>query len=129
MTGNPIGHAAYYYEKFILGLPDHDVNAVLDNIMIYYLTNSAHTSGRVYAQLLVTTQHESDLYRVPVQVPVACARFHRDVGHMLDWQLRDKYVNLVQSTWHPRGGHFAAMEVPETLYMDFEQFVRKVHVT
>lgn len=108
--------------------PTHDLDAILDNIMIYYLTNSAHTSGRIYAEFISDHQSAYELQRVPVTVPAACARFRRDISHSLDWQLRDKYVNLVQSTWYLEGGHFAAMEVPDVLYKDFVQFVDKLNL-
>lgn len=128
MTGNPVGLAAYYYEKYTSVFPDHDVDAILDIVMIYYLTNSAHTAGRIYAEAFSDHQEALGIARVPVTVPVACARFRRDISHMLDWQLSNKYVNLVQSTWHMEGGHFAAMEVPEALYKDFVQFVGKLNL-
>lgn len=99
---------------------------MLDIITIYYLTNSAHTSGRLYAEALSAQQLSHNLLRVPVAVPVACARFRHDFMHSLDWQLTDHYTNIVQSTWHQDGGHFAALEVPHALYGDLVAFVRKV---
>lgn len=128
LTGNPVGMAAYHYEKFLGAFPGHNLDDILDIQMIYYLTNSAHTSMRLYAEAMTAQQRGYELHRVPVQVPVACSRFVRDISHMLDWQLRDKYPNLVQSTWHEDGGHFAAMEVPQTLYADFVEFVGKIKV-
>lgn len=128
LTGNPVGMAAYFYEKFVGAFPEHDVTAVLDNLMIYYLTNAAHTSGRLYAEAMTAHQLAYDIFRVPVTVPVACARFRRDIPILMDWQLTDKYVNLVQSTWHGKGGHFAAMEVPQTLYEDLVEFLSKIVV-
>lgn len=127
LTKNPVGLAAYIYEKFITFYPNYDVDALLDNIMIYYLTNSATTSGRLYAEGISSVQNSHELMRVPATVPTACARFVNDFGHSLDWQLLDKYPNLIQSTWHLSGGHFAAMEVPVLLYEDFLSFVNKLY--
>lgn len=44
---------------------------------------------------------------------------------MLDWQLQDKYLNLIQSSYHLHGGHFAAFERPYALYEDLIGFVKK----
>ncbi|TMW44584.1 hypothetical protein DOY81_010336 [Sarcophaga bullata] len=46
--------------------------------------------------------------------------------HFLDYQLKDKYPNLIHRTYHNHGGHFAALELPTTLYDDFISFVKKV---
>lgn len=124
--GTPIALAAYLLEKFESALPGHDRDALLDNLMIYQLTGAFTTSARMYAEDVSEAQTALELWRVETAVPTACARFANDIGQSLDWQLRDKYTNLVQSTWHERGGHFAAMEVPQVLYADFVEFVAKV---
>lgn len=118
--------AAYLYEKFTTFYPDHSIDAVLDNIMIYYLTNSITTAARLYAEAMSAEQLALGLQRVPTSVPTACARFINDGMHSLDWQLRDKYTDLVQSSWHMTGGHFAAMEVPDILFDDLVKFVNVV---
>lgn len=81
---------------------------------------------RLYAEAYSARQLAYNLQRVPTNVPTGCARFPKDVGHTLDWQLRDKYPNLIHSTYHKTGGHFAAMEVPIELANDIIEFVRKV---
>lgn len=43
-----------------------------------------------------------------------------------DWILKDKFTNLVQSTHHADGGHFAAMQLPKVMYKDILDFVNKV---
>lgn len=102
------------------------MDEILDIITIYYLTNSAHTAGRLYAEGISDRQYSHEIDRVPTAVPVACARFRNDISHSFDWQLSDQFTNLVQSTWHEEGGHFAAMEKPHVLYGDFIEFVRKI---
>ena len=64
----------------------------------------------------------------PTKVPTACARFKNDITHTLDWALRGKYRNMIQSTWYSDGGHFAAMEVPKLLYKDLVNFVNKLEL-
>lgn len=126
LSHNPVGLAAYFYEKIVTFYPDHHVDEILDIFTIYYLTNSAHTAGRLYAEGVSARQLSHGLNRVPTAVPVACARFRNDIDHSFDWQLIDQYTNLVQSTWYNEGGHFPAMEMPRVLYNDFIDFVKKV---
>lgn len=120
--------AAFVHEKFARALPGHNMDALVDNIMTYYLPNAYTTSARLYAELMSKRQSNYEMMRVPTSVPTGCVRFKNDIGHMIDWQLRDKYTNLIHSTWYEVGGHFAALEVPELLYNDFIQFVRKIKI-
>lgn len=93
--------------------------------MVYYLTNSITTSQRLYAESFNIKQMALGMDRVPVTVPVGCARFKHDLGHSLDWELKDKFPNLIHSTYHDEGGHFAALQVPDAFYMDLVEFVNK----
>lgn len=126
LADNPIGLAAYILEKYSHFFIVLTKEAVLDNLTIYALTNSITTSVRLYAEAFSARHLAYNLQRIPTSVPVGCARFQKDIGHTLDWQLRDKYPNLIQSTYHALGGHFAAMEVPEALHNEIRQFVEKV---
>lgn len=127
LSHSPIGLAAYILEKFVTFYPNHDDDALLDNIMIYYLSNSMTTAVRLYAEALTKTQNALGLMQVPTAVPTACARFWNDISHSLDWQLKDKYTKLIQSTYYEKGGHFAAMEVPEILLHDFITFINLLY--
>lgn len=80
------------------------------------------TAVRLYAEAMTKAQNALGLMQVPTAVPTACARFWYDISHALDWQLRDKYTKLMQSTYYEKGGHFAAMEVPDVLYNDLITF-------
>jgi juvenile hormone epoxide hydrolase len=138
LSDTPIGLAAYILEKFSTwtdpalrqqpdgGLEKHFTkDALLDNVMIYFLSNSIVTSMRLYAEAFSTNAFDSDLFRVPVDNPVACAKFKNDLAHELDWALRDKYTNLVQVSHYDNGGHFAAMQLPQVMYDDIVSFVKK----
>ena len=141
LTGNPVGLAAYIFEKFSTwtsiknrnlangGLGKHiKLDALFDNLMIYYLTNSITTSQRLYAEAFTNKQRALNMDRVPTPTLVGCARFRYDLFHLFDWQLSDKYPNLIHSTYHLDGGHFAAMQLPNVLYKDFIEFVSKAVV-
>ncbi|XP_055839479.1 juvenile hormone epoxide hydrolase 2-like [Episyrphus balteatus] len=139
LLNNPVGLAAYILEKFSTwtnlkyrNLPDggltqrFTMDALLDNLMIYYLTDSITTSQRLYAEVYAQNQRDMKMDRVPTSTPTGCARFRHDLAHSTDWQLKDKFTNLVHSTYHNDGGHFIALEQPKILYKDFVEFVKKV---
>jgi juvenile hormone epoxide hydrolase len=94
--------------------------------MIYYLTNSITTSVRLYAVAFSEEGFKPDMFRVPVNVPVACPKFRYEVFNSLDWSLKDKYTNLIQSNHYHDGGHFIAMQLPDVLYKDLISFVQLV---
>lgn len=138
---NPVGLAAYILEKFSTWTNPANrelrdggwstfsqdyKDVILDHIMIYYLTHSITTSVRLYSEAFSSQQAAHGLDKVPTLVPTGCARFRHDLVHALDWQLIDKYPNLVHSTYHNEGGHFIAMENPRLLFSDFAKFVKIV---
>lgn len=141
LSQNPIGLAVYIYEKFATwthsahralpdggwsGLDEEYRDAILDNIMVYQLTHTITTSARLYAEATTADKLAERLDSIPTAVPTGCARFRQDLMHALDWQLQDKYTNLVHSTYYREGGHFAAMERPKAVYKDFAKFLRKL---
>ncbi|XP_011196467.1 juvenile hormone epoxide hydrolase 2 [Zeugodacus cucurbitae] len=139
LSQNPVGLAAYILEKFSTwtnpayrkledgGLTKRfTLDELLDNVMIYYITNSITTSQRLYSEAFSFAQMGLNLDATHITVPTGCARFIHDLMHLTDLELSLRFKNLVQSTYHKDGGHFAAMEVPQTLYIDFVEFVEKV---
>lgn len=142
MANNPVGLAAYILEKFPTGTDpqyrdledgalyrDFSKDALIDNLMIYHLSNSFTTSARLYAETFSIRHRSLGIDRVPTNVPTGCARFRHDIVHRLDWQLRSKYPNLVHSTYHRHGGHFIALQLPDVLHNDFIAFAQKLNLT
>lgn len=64
-------------------------------------------------------------FRIPTNVPTACARFSNELVYQLEWVLKDRFTNLIQVS-DLEGGHFAPLEVPYTLAEDLYKFVTKV---
>lgn len=141
LQNNPVGLAAYIIEKFSTwtnpayrnlldgGLEKYfTLDALLDNIMIYYLTNSITTSVRIYKESFI----EDAVYeagRVIAEPPTGCVHFKYELMHQSDFALKDKYVNLISQNLYDDGGHFAAMQLPKVLYEDFVGFVQKTLTT
>lgn len=138
LIANPVGLAAYILEKFQASTgPANNqyfdgiakvftIDAVLDNIMIYYLTNTATSAARLYKESTSKEFLGYQMDRVQSPVPMGCARFRFDLPAAMDWQLKDKYPNVIHSKYFNQAGHFAALEVPVMLYIDFVEFVAKI---
>ncbi|KAH8407406.1 hypothetical protein KR222_003361 [Zaprionus bogoriensis] len=138
LAHNPVGLAAYIIEKFSTWtnpayrtLADGGVtqrfsyDQLLDNVMIYYVTNSITTSVRLYAESMNKAQLALAVDNVPVQAPVGCAHFLHELMHVPDSVLANRFPNLIQTSHYTEGGHFPAFEVPEQLYADFVAYVKK----
>ncbi|XP_065160490.1 juvenile hormone epoxide hydrolase 2-like [Atheta coriaria] len=134
LNDSPAGLAAYILEKFTTltdpayqkridgGLhKDFRYENLLDNIMIYWITNTMTSGMRIYAE-----SRRSDIQRVPIEVPSACANFRHELFYTPEAVLRDRYVNLVQNTHYDFGGHFIAMQMPDILAADIFSAVEKM---
>ncbi|EAL40266.2 AGAP008686-PA [Anopheles gambiae str. PEST] len=141
LQNNPVGLAAYILEKFSTwtnpanrnlqdgGLEQHySLDALLDNVMIYYLTDSITTSQRLYAESFSADELGKAYENIPTNVPAACAKFRHELFQYPDWILKEHFTNLMQSNHYNDGGHFAAMQLPEVLYKDIVQFVNRLYV-
>uniref|UniRef100_A0A6P4FV67 Epoxide hydrolase n=1 Tax=Drosophila rhopaloa TaxID=1041015 RepID=A0A6P4FV67_DRORH len=138
LIDNPAGLAAYILEKFstwtnpsFRSLPDGGLtkrftyDQLLDNVMIYYVTNSITTSVRLYSESMVASQFALAVDSLPIKAKSGCTRFAHEIVHTSDSVLANKFPNLVHSTHFSDGGHFPAFELPQQLYDDFVSFVQK----
>lgn len=140
MLNSPAGLAAYIIEKFSTwtnneyrGLADgglekyFTLDALLDNIMIYYLTDSITTSVRIYKESFIEDV-VYDMARVPVTKPSGCVHYKHELFHQPSFILKEKFPNLIHSSIFDDGGHFAAFQLPKVMYEDFVEFVKKTLV-
>lgn len=87
---------------------------VLDNFSLYWLTNTATSSARLYweqrgQELISAGSQKTD----QISVPVAITVFPDEVYQPPESWARRAYRNLVYFHKAGRGGHFAAWEYPE----------------
>ena len=81
---------------------------VLDNITLYWLTNTGISSGRLY--------HESQLGFFDakgVSIPVAVSTFPREIYPVPRSWAEEAYPNLIYFNQVRRGNHFAAWQEPQ----------------
>ena len=115
-TGQPglIGHVVQ--GKHAGGLTRDDV---LDNITLYWLTNTAVSSARLYWENKVPT-----FLAVNVSVPTAISVFpYERYQAPRSWAER-AYHNLIYYNQLDRGGHFAAWEQPQLFAEEVRAGVR-----
>jgi len=137
LSDSPVGLASWIIDKWYTW-SDHDGDLekdyakddLLTNIMIYWVTNSAASSARLYYEIRHVNGALAEWKAVRpygrVSVPTGCSGFpsrydHRGNLLLADtpaarWPAEVRY-NLVDFKLNPHGGHFAALEQP-TLWMD-----------
>ena len=134
MLDSPVGIAAWIVEKFNSWSDTvgddlesaHSKDTLLTNIMVYIVTRTFNTASWIYYGRREEGGRLFDTGGKRVEVPTACALFPKE---LLSWPPRsyvERMVNVQRWTEMPRGGHFAALEVPDLLLDDMRAFARSV---
>ncbi|MBY5539763.1 epoxide hydrolase [Rhizobium leguminosarum] len=123
IADSPVGLAAWLYDKiadwvYTRGDPEQALgkDAILDNITLYWLTNTGPSSGRIYWENVM-----SGAKLTPVKIRVAVTVFPGEVYKPPKHWLSKAYPKLIYYNHASKGGHFAAWEEPEL----FSQEIRK----
>lgn len=131
LADSPIGQSAWILEKFYEwtdcdGHPENifSRDELIDNIMIYWLTNSAASSARLYWE---TFQPDSAGTRgVKVKLPVGISRFPKEImAGPRSWSER-AFENIVYWNEVDKGGHFAAFEQPQAFVREIRNWLKVV---
>lgn len=124
LNDSPAGLAAWIVEKFRTwcdcnGDPEtvFTKDELLTNITLYWVTQTAASSARIYYE----SRHAPSAPPRRVDVPTACADFPKEIIWSPRKWLEARY-NIVRWTEMPKGGHFAALEQPELLVTDIRAF-------
>jgi pimeloyl-ACP methyl ester carboxylesterase len=130
LSDSPVGLAAWIVEKFrdwsdCSGNPlsRFSMDLLLDNIMVYWLTNTASTATWLYrgfAQQQPRALPEGER----VGTPTAFAAFPVDIAPAPPKEWIERAYDLRRHTVMPKGGHFAALEEPGLLVRDIRDFFR-----
>ena len=122
----PAGLCAWIIEKFY-SWSDNKGNIenvftkdeLLANITLYWVTQTIHSSIRMYngnsKRPLVFDKNDF------VKVPVGFAKFPKELPTPPRWYIEQAF-NIQHWTEMPAGGHFAAMEQPNLLAKDILDF-------
>ncbi|KAM9798097.1 epoxide hydrolase 1 [Neosynchiropus ocellatus] len=136
LNDSPVGLAAYILEKFstwtnneFRDLEDggltrkFSLDDLLTNVMIYWTTGCIIPSMRFYKENFLQGLNPPHV-RLPVSVPTGFACFPNELLHAPKLWVKQKFVNLVTYTVMARGGHFAAMEEPQLMAADIQNFAK-----
>jgi len=94
---------------------------ILDNITLFWLTNTGVSSGRLYWEYKGSWAAVKN-----VTVPVAVSVFPDDIVSAAQSWAEQAYPNLVHYNEVDRGGHFAAWEVPELYASELREGFRSL---
>ena len=86
---------------------------VLDDITLYWLTNSAVSSGRLYWENNNSILSAAAQKTAEISLPVAITVFPEEEYRAPETWARRAYRNLIYFHEADKGGHFAAWEQPE----------------
>jgi pimeloyl-ACP methyl ester carboxylesterase len=126
LADSPAGQAAWIYEKLRAwtdseGNPDALLgrDAILDNISLYWLTNTAASSARIYAE-----NKGGSFAGGKLDLPVAATVFPHEIYRAPKSWAQQTYSNLIYWNEAERGGHFAAFEQPEIFVRELRDGLR-----
>ncbi len=94
---------------------------ILDNITLYWLTNTAISSARLYWENKLAFFAPKN-----VQIPVAVSVFPEDIDAPPRGWAERAYPKLIYYNMHDKGGHFAAWEQPKLLVADLRAAFRSL---
>jgi pimeloyl-ACP methyl ester carboxylesterase len=122
LTDSPAGLAGWMlvhggFDKWTYGKDPRQsptVDDVLDNFTLYWLTNTAASSARIYWEnrgrdLISAAAQKTDQIAIPVAITV----FPDEVFRAQETWARRAFRNLIYFNEADRGGHFAMWEHPE----------------
>ncbi len=128
LNDSPAGQAAWILEKFWAWTDcDGDPESVLsrdellDNLMLYWATESGASSARIYWQSF--GRGERNTVTVPTGVAVYPKEIVPPVRH---WMEAGDYPNIQHWEEMTKGGHFAAFEQPEAFVNNLRAFFKLI---
>ena len=131
LADSPSGQMAWIVEKFAFWM-DCEQNGIrhpenvlskdqlLDNVTLYWATNSAASSARLYWESFNTPNLN------PITRPMALSVFPKEIMRTSERWARGRFHDLVHfNNQFARGGHFAALEVPDVLVSELRTWRSK----
>jgi pimeloyl-ACP methyl ester carboxylesterase len=127
LTDSPVGQLAWIVEKFkewthpAAALPEDaiDRDQLLTDVSIYWFTRS----GASAAGFLYESAHSEEGWVPPSDVPQGMAVFN---ANPILRRVMDPQRTMAHWSEFDEGGHFPAMEVPDLLVGDMQEFFRSL---
>jgi epoxide hydrolase len=131
LVDSPVGQCTWIIEKFWAwtdcdGHPENVLtrDQLLDNVMLYWLTASGASSGRLYWESFDGSFLEDD--GGSISVPTGCSIFPKEIIRISRRWAESRFSDIRYWNELDRGGHFAAFEQPELFVNELRSFFRLV---
>ncbi|UXN67464.1 epoxide hydrolase (plasmid) [Phyllobacterium sp. A18/5-2] len=128
LTDSPAGLAAWMYDKFNQwtysgGDAERSLtkDEMLDDITLYWLTNSAISSAQLYWE-----NNANNFNAVDISIPAAVTVFPGEIYRAPRSWTEKSYHNLIYFNQVEKGGHFAAWEEPELFASELREAFRSL---
>lgn len=128
LADSPAGQAMWIYERLQAwtqnqGSPEEAIPAdsILDLISLYWFTDSAESSARLYWE-----NKSASFSGGRLELPVAVTVYPYDIYQAPKNWIEDSYSNLMYCNAVERGGHFPALEVPELFVTEVRNAFRSL---
>lgn len=108
LADSPVGLAAWLLEKIDAWSDPHtalSTDQILDNITLYWLTNTGASAARLYWE-------SKDDTAFPIDIPVGVTIFRNDISNAPKEWVDPLYKRLVHWEETDEGGHFGGWERP-----------------
>ena len=129
LADSPVGQLAWIVEKFWAwtdcnGHPENVLtrDELLDNVMLYWLTNSAASSARLYWESF------NKVSRDPIAVAAGISVFPKEIFRSSRRWAEKRFRNLIYWNELSAGGHFAAFEQPEVFVRELRSCFESMNV-
>jgi pimeloyl-ACP methyl ester carboxylesterase len=122
-----LGHPGFEQWTYSSSDPEKSPDEVLDEITLYWLTNSATSSGRLYwerggrSPSLAAEERTAEIV-----LPVAITVFPGEIYRAPETWARRAYRNLIYFNAVDKGGHFAAWEQPQLFSQELRAAFRSL---
>lgn len=117
LSDSPTGLLAWNSQLFDEGV---DKDFVLDNVMLYWLTETVASAARLYYENARAPQSAGQ-----TTVPLGLSMFEGDFISIRRFAERD-HKNIVQWKRHKGGGHYAAHLLPDILCSDIRELFSRL---
>jgi len=129
LTDSPAAQAAWIYEKFHAwtdnrGEPEDALtrDAMLDNIMLYWLPATAASSARLYWESMAFFKTQ------PLALAVGVTIYPKEFSRPSRRWAERHFANIVHWNEAGKGGHFAAFEQPSLFVAELRDCFRKIRL-
>ena len=128
LADSPAGQAAWIYDKLQSKTDNHGLaedalttDEILDAISLYWFTNTAASSARIYWE-----NKGGSMAGPRLTLPVAVTVFPADIPRLPRSWIADAYTDLIHYGEASKGGHFAAFEQPEIMISEIRSGLRSL---